>query len=80
MAYTKKNTKDIRQLIDSDIEARSLPRKEEEAESGNLEIFSLRLFEQDKERLTQHFRRKGLKLSQGLRMIIAEYMDQEGIR
>ena len=48
-------------------------------EDGDMKTFSLRLTEKDIIALKDHFRRKGLKLSQGLRMIIREYMEESGI-
>ena len=39
-----------------------------------------RLLRREKNALQKHFEAKGLKLSQGLRMIISEYMTRERIR
>lgn len=39
-----------------------------------------RLTQREKNILQKHFEAKGLKLSQGVRMIIAEYMTRERIR
>jgi len=44
-----------------------------------LEMFTMRLAKRDRELLKAHFRNKGLKLSQGVRMIIREYLNKEGI-
>ena len=39
-----------------------------------------RLTKHEKDALQTHFRDKGLKLAQGIRMIISEYMSKERIR
>jgi len=44
-----------------------------------LEMFTMRLSKRDRELLKAHFRNKGLKLSQGVRMIIREYLNREGL-
>ena len=44
-----------------------------------LEMFTMRLSKRDRELLKAHFRTKGLKLSQGVRMIIREYLNREGL-
>ena len=49
----------------------------EPPEEERLELVSLRLPPSMKNRLQQHFRRKGLKLSAGIRMLLAEYIDRE---
>ena len=41
--------------------------------------YSVRLPQDDINALQAHFRGKGLRLGQGLRMIIKEYMTREGI-
>ena len=41
--------------------------------------FSIRIDNQDRERLQRYFKNRGLKLTQGIRMIIKEYMEKEGI-
>ncbi len=46
-------------------------------ENERLELVSLRLPPSMKNRLQQHFRRKGLKLSAGIRMLLVEYLDRE---
>ena len=41
--------------------------------------FSIRLLPEDIQRVRTYFERRGLKLTQGIRMIIKEYMEREGI-
>ena len=41
--------------------------------------FSVRLLNEDREALRDHFKNKGLKITQGVRMLIKEYMEREGI-
>ena len=41
--------------------------------------FSIRIDSQDRERLQRYFESRGLKLTQGIRMIIKEYMERQGI-
>ena len=45
----------------------------------NMKIYKLRFQGEDWEALKQHFEGKGIKVSQGIRMIIKEYMEKEGI-
>ena len=45
-----------------------------------LEMFTMRLSKRDRELLKAHFRSKGLRLSQGVRMILREYLNKEGIQ
>ncbi len=47
--------------------------------TGPLKPLIIRLSGFDKERLEIHFHNKGLKLSAGIRMIIKEYMERQGI-
>lgn len=43
-------------------------------------VVSIRMSENDKKVLTAHFKRKGIiNFSTGIRSIIAEYMDKEGL-
>ena len=44
-----------------------------------LKMFSLRLHRKDMELLRVYFKTMGLNLSTGIRMIIKEYMEREGI-
>lgn len=62
-------------LTGKPVSSQEAPVKDMQDES--LQIFTLRLPRSLKENLKSHFKRKGLKLSQGLRMIISEYMDRE---
>lgn len=47
--------------------------------ASELETFSIRLTGDDKRRLAAYFERRGLAVSQGLRMWILERMDAEGL-
>jgi len=44
-----------------------------------LETFSIRLTPEDKRNLREYFERRSLSLSQGIRMIIKEFMEREGV-
>lgn len=46
---------------------------------GEFKTFSMRLYESDIEALKEHFEEKGLKLTQGMRMVIKDFMKSEGI-
>ena len=50
-----------------------------EYEDKAKDTFSIRINADDKERLQIYFENRGLKLTQGIRMIIKEYMEREGI-
>jgi len=41
--------------------------------------FSIRIDDRDRERLRRYFESRGLKLTQGIRMIIKEYMNKQGV-
>ena len=47
--------------------------------TGPLKPLIIRLNEFDKKRLETHFHSKGLKLSAGIRMLIKEYMERQGV-
>ena len=44
-----------------------------------LEIHHIRIHKNDWKALQQYFEGKGIKVSQGIRMIIKEYMERQGI-
>ncbi len=46
---------------------------------GALQKYHIRLHEEDWNRLKDHFETKGLSASSGIRMIIKEFMEREGI-
>ena len=48
--------------------------------AGKLDAFSIRLTKRDREILERHFDRRGLKVTQGIRMIITEYMVNNGLK
>lgn len=50
-----------------------------EYEDKTTVTFSVRLLNEDREALRDHFKNKGLKITQGVRMLIKEYMEREGI-
>ena len=45
----------------------------------NLQKYHIRLTESDWKVLQQHFEARGIKTSSGIRMIIKEYMERQGI-
>ena len=45
----------------------------------DLETFSIRLRPADKKRLQAYFERRGLSLSQGIRTILKDFMERQGI-
>ena len=51
----------------------------EHRQKTDLDTFSIRLNVDDKRRLAEYFEKRGLALSQGLRMWILERMDSEGL-
>lgn len=57
------------------IEAAGLPMKS----GGKLEPLLIRLGKYDRKRLENHFSSKGLKMAQGIRMVLKEYLEQQGI-
>ena len=48
-------------------------------EKSKYNTFSIRLTPQDKERLQRYFEDRDIPLSQGLRMIIKDWMERQGI-
>lgn len=69
--------------LKKDMESRAQEKVQESGlsmkDNGNLEPFLIRLSGKDKLKLRIYFHNKGLKLSQGIRMIVKEYMEREGI-
>jgi len=51
----------------------------EGTQKGPLEIYKLRLHPGDYEALKQHFAAKGMKVTTGIRSVVMEYMEREGI-
>jgi len=47
--------------------------------NNTLEIHHIRIHENDWKVLKQYFEGKGIKVSQGIRMIIKEFMESQGI-
>lgn len=47
--------------------------------NNTLDIHHIRIHKNDWKVLGQHFEGKGLKVSQGIRMIIKEYLEKEGV-
>ncbi len=73
----------IADAVKSDIEARSIsssPRRGDFPDVGKMDTFSIRLSAQDRDILRAHFDRRGLKLTQGIRMIINDYMAANGLK
>jgi transposase len=50
------------------------------AATGSMDTFSIRLTRRDRETLERYFDRRGLKVTQGIRMIITEYMVNNGLK
>ena len=75
----RKKTPDI---LDEMLGGSKTVKSESSAVGNNLEmkITPLRLPVSWKEALKTHFRSRGQDLSNGIRGILAEYMDQEGLR
>ena len=72
-------TEELKSIVAHEVSTeRNLPRWEDFTE--NLVPCGTRISKQDKDRLEHHFESRGLKLSQGLRMIISDYMAKERIR
>jgi len=72
-------TEDLKATVEHEIsQERKLPRWEDFTQ--NLVPCGTRISKEDKVRLEHHFETRGLRLSQGLRMIISEYMEHEHIR
>lgn len=70
----------ITETIKKDMEARELPREADRVPLKDaLRAYSVRLPERDIKALQAHFEAMGLKLGQGLRMIIKEYMKKGGV-
>ncbi|MCP4762329.1 MAG: hypothetical protein GY870_11155 [archaeon] len=67
---------ELEKVISKDFEKRMLPKRIKQ----ELETFSIRLTANDKNVLGRHFDTKGLKLSQGLRMVIKDYMNENELR
>lgn len=43
--------------------------------AGDLKTFSIRICDRDREKLENHFKDRGLKTGQGIRMIIRDYIN-----
>ena len=50
-----------------------------EYEDKTTVTFSVRLYKKDREKLRDYFQSRGLKLGQGLRMIIKDFMNSQGL-
>jgi hypothetical protein len=49
-------------------------------EAGEMKQFNIRMGSMDLEALRNHFQRKGLKLSSGIRMVLKNYLEEQGLR
>ena len=67
---------DMEKRVKESLQESGLPMKR----PGNLKPLLIRLSELDKKALEKHFQRKGLRMAQGIRMIIREYMEREGVQ
>ncbi len=65
--------------IFSDIIKGDTKSTQEEHEKDTLEIHHIRIHKNDWKVLQQYFEGKGIKASQGIRMIIKEYMEGRGL-
>lgn len=61
MAY-----KNIKDAVNEDVAKRGLPTKVDSTPDGPMELFSLRIATNDKRVLQEYFKKRGLKLSQGI--------------
>ena len=46
----------------------------------DLETFSVRLAAEDKRILEEYFRRRSISLSQGIRQVLVDFMEEKGLR
>ena len=74
MAYKK-----IQDVVSEDVTKRALPTKEDPIEDEPMGLFSLRIPKREKNLLQRYFKKRGLKLSQGIRMVLADFMRDEGL-
>ena len=65
--------------VQEKVQQTGLPTKPNQPQQ-RLKLFNIRLVDADKEILRQHFRNKGLDLSSGVRMVLYEYMEREGLK
>ena len=49
-------------------------------EEQTMKQFNIRLGDRDIELLRNHFSRKGLKVSAGIRMVLKNYLEEQGLR
>ena len=79
----KKHTPDLMSQVLGQRQPAGKPIKSESPaadESSEMKITPLRLPAVWKEALKKHFKEKGQDLSNGIRGILAEYMDREGLK
>ncbi len=69
-----------REDIENAVKKNIIERDFHKRDKKQLETFSIRLTANDKDILGRHFDTKGLKLSQGLRMVIKDYMNMNELR
>ena len=51
----------------------------EKIDTDNLALCNFRVAQRDMDKLKKYFHTKGLKLSQGIRMIVREYINDNGL-
>ena len=75
-----KKTEQLGNVVGKDFEARDIGKKVDyKTFRAHLVNVGVRISPDDKRALEQHFAARGLKLGQGLRMVIRDYMNQEKI-
>ena len=75
----RKSTESIRK---EHVETTESIRKKEDFEKyrdSKYDTFTMRLLPEDIERLREYFERRGITLSQGLRTIIKDFMERQGL-
>ena len=68
--------KTLQEKIETDVKSRNLPQK---VQKTNLKQRNIRMSDNDWILLRNHFQRKCLSISAGLRMIAKDYMEQQGL-
>ena len=69
---------DMASKVKDKVQVTGLAMKRDKSEK--LKLFNIRLLDKDREILREHFRNKGLDLSSGIRMVLCEYMENEGLK
>jgi hypothetical protein len=75
----KRAAGNLQEDIKNDVNNRDFAKSQELPDADKFEVFSIRLPVNHKQILKQYFKNKGMDLSNGLRMIIYEYMEKHNI-